>query len=349
MNFDTIPRDRLPALLREMPKAELHIHIEGSLEPELIFALAQRNGVPLAYPNVEALRAAYAFTDLQSFLDIYYAGASVLLKEEDFFDMGMAYFKRAAADHVVRAELFFDPQTHTDRGVPIKTVIDGLARACATAQRELGVSGALILCFLRHLSEEAAFATLEQALPHREHFIGVGLDSSERGHPPEKFARVFARCRELGLHLVAHAGEEGPPAYVWSALDVLHVERIDHGVRSVDDPALMQRLAATRMPLTVCPLSNVKLCVYPTMAQHQLPALLDAGLCATINSDDPAYFGGYMNQNFVETFAALPQLTAQHAYQLARNSFEASFVDAASKQAWTNSLDQVFERHASAS
>jgi len=346
MNFDTIPRERLPALLREMPKAELHIHIEGSLEPELIFALAARNGVALPYASVEALRAAYAFTDLQSFLDIYYAGASVLLKEEDFFDMAMAYFERAAADHVVRAELFFDPQTHTDRGVPIKTVIDGLARACATAQRELGVSGALILCFLRHLSEDAAFATLEQALPHREHFIGIGLDSSERGHPPEKFARVFARCSELGLHLVAHAGEEGPPAYVWSALDVLQVERIDHGVRSVDDPALMQRLAATRMPLTVCPLSNVKLCVYPTMAQHQLPALLAAGLCATINSDDPAYFGGYMNQNFVETFAALPQLTAQHAYQLARNSFEASFVDAASKQAWTRALDQVFERHA---
>ena len=347
MNFDTIPRDRLPALLREMPKAELHIHIEGSLEPELIFALAARNGVALPYPSVEALRAAYAFTDLQSFLDIYYAGASVLLKEQDFFDMAMAYFKRAAADHIVRAELFFDPQTHTDRGVPIKTVIDGLARACATAQRELGVSGALILCFLRHLSEEAAFATLEQALPHREHFIGVGLDSSERGHPPEKFARVFARCRELGLHLVAHAGEEGPPAYVWSALDVLHVERIDHGVRSVDDPALMQRLAATRMPLTVCPLSNVKLCVYPTMTQHQLPALLEAGLCATINSDDPAYFGGYMNKNFVETFAALPQLTARHAYQLARNSFEASFVEVQRKQAWTRALDEVFERHAS--
>jgi adenosine deaminase len=345
--FDTIPRERVPELLCTMPKAELHIHIEGSLEPELIFALAQRNGVTLPYANVEALRAAYAFTDLQSFLDIYYAGASVLLKEADFYDMAMAYFRRAAADRVVRAELFFDPQTHTDRGVPMKTVIDGLTRACDAAQKELGVSAALILCFLRHLSEEAAFETLEQALPYRDRFIGVGLDSSERGHPPEKFARVFARCRELGLHLVAHAGEEGPPAYVWSALDVLHVERIDHGVRSVDDPALMQRLAATRMPLTVCPLSNVKLCVYPTMAQHQLPALLDAGLCATINSDDPAYFGGYMNQNFVETFAALPQLTAQHAYQLARNSFEASFVDAVSKQAWTRSLDQVFERHAS--
>ena len=345
MNCDQISRDRLPALLRAMPKAELHIHIEGSLEPELIFALAERNGVALPYASVEALRAAYAFTDLQSFLDIYYAGASVLLKEEDFFDMAMAYFKRAADDHVVRAELFFDPQTHTDRGVPIKTVIDGLSRACATAERELGVSGALILCFLRHLSEDAAFATLEQALPYRAHFIGVGLDSSEQGHPPEKFARVFARCRELGLHLVAHAGEEGPPAYVWSALDVLKVERIDHGVRSVDDPALMQRLAATRMPLTVCPLSNVKLCVYPTMAQHQLPALLAAGLCATINSDDPAYFGGYMNQNFVETFDALPQLTARHAYQLARNSFEASFVDEARKQAWTRALDQAFDAH----
>ena len=342
IDFDAIDRSRLPALLRTMPKAELHIHIEGSLEPELIFALAQRNGVALAYPSVEALRAAYAFTDLQSFLDIYYAGASVLLKEEDFFDMAMAYFRRAAADHVVRAELFFDPQTHTERGVPFATVIDGLTRACETAQRELGVSGALIMCFLRHLSEEAAFATLEQALPHRERFIGVGLDSSERGHPPEKFARVFARCRELGLHLVAHAGEEGPPEYIRSALDVLHVERIDHGVRSVEDPALMQRLARERMPLTVCPLSNVKLCVYPTMAQHQLPALLAAGLCATINSDDPAYFGGYLNTNFAATFDALPQLGAREAHQLAANSFEASFADDASKARWRAELDACF-------
>jgi len=340
--FDTIPRERVPELLRTMPKAELHIHIEGSLEPELIFALAQRNGVTLPYANVEALRAAYAFTDLQSFLDIYYAGASVLLKEADFYDMAMAYFRRAAADRVVRAELFFDPQTHTDRGVPMKTVIDGLTRACDSAQKELGVSAALILCFLRHLSEEAAFDTLEQALPYRDRFIGVGLDSSERGHPPEKFARVFARCRELGLHAVAHAGEEGPPGYVWSALDVLKVERIDHGVRSVEDPALMQRLAATRMPLTVCPLSNVKLCVYETMAQHQLPALLDAGLCATINSDDPAYFGGYMNQNFIETFAALPQLGARAAHQLAANSFEASFASDEDKRRWKTELDAVF-------
>ena len=341
-DFSGIPRDRLPDLLCAMPKAELHIHIEGSLEPELIFALAARNGVALPYANVEALRAAYAFSDLQSFLDIYYAGASVLLKEEDFFDMAMAYFRRAAADHVVHAELFFDPQTHTERGVGFATVIDGLTRACQTAQRELGVSGLLIMCFLRHLSEEAAFQTLEQALPHRDRFIGVGLDSSERGHPPEKFARVFARCRELGLRLVAHAGEEGPPAYIWSALDVLKVERIDHGVRCIEDPALVQRLAATRVPLTVCPLSNVKLCVYDSMAQHQLGTLLDAGLCATVNSDDPAYFGGYVNQNFVETFAALPHLTAQHAHTLAANSFEASFVDAGQKQHWREALDAVF-------
>jgi adenine deaminase len=337
-----IPSARLPALLQAMPKAELHIHIEGSLEPELIFALAQRNGVSLPYADVEALRAAYAFTDLQSFLDIYYAGASVLLKEEDFFDMVMAYFRRAAADHVVHAELFFDPQTHTERGVPFEVVIRGLRRACDTAQRDLGVSALLILCFLRHLSEEAAFDTLEQALPYREHFIGVGLDSSERGHPPEKFARVFARCRELGLRLVAHAGEEGPPAYVWSALDVLKVERIDHGVRSVDDPALLQRLAADQVPLTVCPLSNVKLCVYPSMAQHQLPQLLKAGLVATVNSDDPAYFGGYINQNFLETFAALPELGPAEAYQLALNSFRASFVDAPTKARWTAALDTVF-------
>ncbi len=342
IDFDAIPPERLPALLRAMPKAELHIHIEGSLEPELIFALAKRNGVVLPYASVEELRAAYAFTDLQSFLDIYYAGASVLLREEDFFDMAMAYFRRAAIDHIVRAELFFDPQTHTERGVPIATVINGLARACETAQRELGVSGALILCFLRHLSEAAAFETLEQALAHREHFIGVGLDSSELGHPPEKFSRVFTRCRELGLHLVAHAGEEGPPAYVWSALDELRVQRIDHGVRSVEDPALMQRLATTRMPLTVCPLSNVKLCVYPTMAQHQLPALLEAGLCATINSDDPAYFGGYLNQNFIETFEALPQLTARHAHRLAANSFEASFAGAKDKLRWARALDAAF-------
>ena len=341
-SVNTIARERLPALLRAMPKAELHIHIEGSLEPELIFALAQRNGVSIPYASVEALRAAYAFTDLQSFLDIYYAGASVLLKEEDFFDMAMAYFRRAAADNVVHAELFFDPQTHTDRGVSFETVIKGLTRASETAQRELGVSSLLIMCFLRHLSEEAAFATLEESLPYRHLFVGVGLDSGERGNPPDKFERVFERCRALGLHVVAHAGEEGPPDYIWDAIELLKVERIDHGVRCLEDPRLVLRLAAARMPLTVCPLSNVKLCVFKTLGEHNLFTLMEAGLCVTINSDDPAYFGGYMNQNFVETFDALPQLTARHAYQLALNSFDASFAPAADKQRWAAQLDAVF-------
>jgi adenine deaminase len=336
-----IPADRLPELLRAMPKAELHIHIEGSLEPELIFALAQRNGVRLPYASVEDLRRAYAFTNLQSFLDIYYAGASVLLEEQDFFDMAWAYLRRAAADNIVRAEIFFDPQTHTARGVAMDTVIDGLARACEQASRELGVSAALILCFLRHLSEEEAFATLEAALPHRDKFIGVGLDSSEVGHPPEKFARVFARCRELGLHLVAHAGEEGPPAYVWTALDLLKVERVDHGVQSTKDAALMARLARDRIPLTVCPLSNLKLCVFPKLADHNLRQLLDGGLVATVNSDDPAYFGGYMNDNFLQTFAATG-LGAAHAYQLARNSFEASFIGDAARRQYIDRLDATF-------
>ena len=332
---------RLEALLRRMPKAELHMHIEGSLEPEMIFRLAERNHVKLAYGSVEALRAAYAFTSLQSFLDIYYAGASVLLKAEDFFDMAFAYFQRAAADNVVHAELFFDPQTHTARGVPVAAVIEGLEHACRRAHAEFGISASLILCFLRHLSEEDAFAALEAALPHRKHFIGVGLDSSERGHPPEKFARVFARSRELGLHRVAHAGEEGPPAYIAAALDVLKVERIDHGVRCVEDRKLVQRLARERVPLTVCPLSNVKLCVFGSMAEHNLPSLLEAGLCVTVNSDDPAYFGGYVNRNFLALFEAKPELGREQALALARNSFEASFTGAAQKAAWARQLDEV--------
>ena len=341
-DFARIPRQRLPALLRAMPKAELHLHIEGTLEPELIFELAQKNGVALAYPSVAALRAAYDFSDLQSFLDIYYAGASVLLHASDFEAMAMAYFRRAAADNVVHAEIFFDPQTHTARGVAMAAVIEGLAAARDRAQRELGLSSELILCFLRHLSEADAIATLEQALPLREHFIGVGLDSSERGHPPEKFARVFARAGELGLRRVAHAGEEGPPAYIESALDVLHVERIDHGVRCLEDPALVRRLARQRTPLTVCPLSNVKLCVYRDMAGHSLADLLAAGLCATVNSDDPAYFGGYLNDNLIAAFAALPQLDASHAHRLAANSFEASFAADDAKRAWRGRLDAVF-------
>jgi adenosine deaminase len=317
--------DRAVALARAIPKAELHIHIEGSLEPELIFALAQRNGVKLPYASVEALRTAYAFTDLQSFLDIYYAGASVLLTAQDFHDMAWAYFLRAKADNVIHAELFFDPQTHTARGVPMATVVEGLSSACRQAETELGVSSALILCFLRHLSEEDAFATLEAALPYREHFIGVGLDSSELGHPPEKFERVFARCRELGLRLVAHAGEEGPPDYMWQAIDLLKVQRIDHGVACLQDPLLVAELAHTRLPLTVCPLSNLKLCVVRDLREHPLKTMLDAGLCVTVNSDDPAYFGGYMNANFEQTVAALG-LSEAEVVALARNSVEASFV-----------------------
>ena len=337
----------LQRFLRDMPKAELHIHIEGSLEPELIFALAQRNGVPLAFASVEALRDAYAFSDLQSFLDIYYAGASVLLKEEDFYDMARAYLQRAAAENVRRAELFFDPQTHTARGVEMGVIIGGLRRAIVEAQAQYGVSADLILCFLRHLSEEEGFATLELALPYRDQFIGVGLDSSENGHPPEKFARLFAKCRELGLRIVAHAGEEGPPAYIHSALDVLQVERIDHGVRILEDQALSAKVRDLGMALTVCPLSNVKLCVFKTLEQHNLKRLLDFGLKATINSDDPAYFGGYLLQNFTETFAAL-NLDGEDAYRLARNSLEASFAPPEAIAGWVDELDHSYQQYQSA-
>jgi adenosine deaminase len=332
-------------LVQAMPKAELHIHIEGSLEPELIFALAKRNDVTLPYASVEELRDAYAFTDLQSFLDIYYAGASVLLTEQDFYDMTWAYLQRAQADNVRHSEIFFDPQTHTARGVAFQVVIDGIGRALRDARAQWGMSGALILCFLRHLSEEEAFATLEQALPHRDQFIGVGLDSSERGHPPEKFANVFARCRELGLHLVAHAGEEGPPAYIKTALDLLQVERIDHGVRCLEDAALTQRLAREQVPLTVCPLSNIKLRVFTRLQEHNLMQLLDAGILATVNSDDPAYFGGYINDNFTAVFDALP-LQRHHARQLARNSFSASFLDAQTKQRYLDEVEEFFGQHA---
>ena len=344
MNFAAVSPERLPDLLRAMPKTELHMHIEGSLEPELIFQMAKRNQVQIPYSSVEVLRAAYAFTDLQSFLDIYYAGASVLLQEPDFYDMAWAYFLKAQADNVVHAELFFDPQTHTARQVPMATVINGLHRACVDAHTKLGISASLIMCFLRHLSEEEALQTLEQAKPHLDKIIGVGLDSSERGHPPEKFERVFAQARALGLHVVAHAGEEGPPAYIWGALDVLKAERIDHGVQAIHDAALMKRLAQERIPLTVCPLSNQKLCVFPNLADHNLGAMLDQGLCVMLNSDDPAYFGGYLNDNFLQTFAALP-LTAAHAYQLACNSFEASFVPEAQKQVWRGQLDACFKLH----
>ena len=337
-DLQRVPQSALPALLKRMPKAELHIHIEGSLEPEMIFQLAQRNGVSLTYPDVESLRRAYAFTDLQSFLDIYYAGASVLLHERDFEDMAWAYFQRAAADGVVHAELFFDPQTHTARGVPMGAVIEGLHRACQRAHAELGVHAELILCFLRHLSEEAALQTLEEALPWRDRFMGVGLDSSELGHPPSKFQQVFARARRLGLHVVAHAGEEGPPSYIYEALDLLQVERIDHGVQALQDTALMQRLVRDQIPLTVCPLSNVKLCVFGQLTAHNLRQMLELGACVSIHSDDPAYFGGYLLDNFQQTCDAL-QLNAWHAYQLARNSLQASFVSNEQRQIWLDQLE----------
>lgn len=337
-----IAPERLPELLRRMPKAELHIHIEGSLEPELMFELGRRNGVALPYPDVASLRSAYVFDDLQSFLDIYHEGTLVLRTEQDFYDMARAYLRRAAADNVVHAEIFFDTQTHTGHGLSADLVINGLYRACVDAQAEFGMSASLILCFLRNLSEQEAFECLEQALPQRDKLVGVGLASGELGHPPEKFARVFDQARKLGLRLVAHAGEEGPPAYIWSALDVLKVERIDHGVQALKDRLLMARLAKDRIPLTVCPLSNIKLRVFPALAQHNLAQMLETGIVATINSDDPAYFGGYINQNFSQTFAAL-NLSSQHAYQLARNSFEASFIDDALKRQYIDRLNSTFE------
>lgn len=325
-----------------MPKAELHMHIEGSLEPELMFALAERNGLSVPYPDVESLRRAYVFGNLQEFLDIYHAGTLVLRNEQDFYDMAWAYLVRAAQDNVVHAEIFFDTQTHTGHGVSSEKVINGLHRACVEAKTRLNLSASLILCFLRHLSEADAFEALEQALPQRDKLVGIGLASGELGHPPEKFTRVFAKARTLGFRLVAHAGEEGPPAYIWSALDMLKVERIDHGVQATQDAVLMVRLAHDQIPLTVCPLSNIKLRVFPTLSQHNLGAMLDAGLVATVNSDDPAYFGGYMNDNFTQTFAALG-LTADHAYRLAYNSFEASFLEPSVKRIFQDRLNEVFE------
>jgi adenosine deaminase len=336
------------SFVEALPKTELHLHIEGTLEPELLFALAQRNKVALPYASVEALRAAYDFTDLQSFLDLYYAGANVLQTEQDFHDMTAAYIARARADNVRHAEIFFDPQTHTERGIGIDVVFAGIARALREARDEHGFSSAMIMSFLRHLSEEDAFVTLEAALPlrgqYRDLWNGIGLDSSERGNPPEKFAKVFARCKELGFHLVAHAGEEGPPAYIIGALDVLKVERIDHGVRSEEDPALMERLAREQIPLTVCPLSNLKLCVVDDMAKHNLARLLRAGLAVTINSDDPAYFGGYMNDNYLAVTTAL-ELSRAEIVQLARNGIEASFLPAADKGRLTVELDQYAAAH----
>jgi adenosine deaminase len=320
-----------------LPKAELHLHIEGTLEPELMFDLARRNGVRLPYASVEDVRQAYVFSDLQSFLDIYYAGCRVLLKEQDFYDLTWAYLERAAAQGVRHAEIFFDPQSHTDRGVPFETVVTGIHRALEDGRARLNLTSGLILCFLRHLSEAAAMRTLDEALPYREWILAVGLDSSEVGNPPVKFRDVYNRARESGLLAVAHAGEEGPPAYVWEALDVLKAGRIDHGVRSIEDERLVARLVEEQIPLTVCPLSNVKLQVFPNLKSHNLKQLLDRGLLVTVNSDDPAYFGGYVADNFRDTAAAL-DLSREQLVRLARNSFVASFLPGESKRAYLNEL-----------
>jgi adenosine deaminase len=325
--------------IRGVPKAELHVHIEGTLEPELAFQLARKHGIILPYSTVDELRAAYRFTDLQSFLDIYYAGANVLRDADDFHALARSYLARAHAQGVVHVEIFFDPQTHTSRGVALGVVLDGLGRALAEAEREFGMTCRLILCFLRHLSAADAMDTLEAALPYKDAIAAVGLDSSERGNPPSKFAQVFARARREGLEAVAHAGEEGPPSYIYEALDVLKVRRIDHGVRCEQSPELLQRLAEHRIPLTVCPLSNVKLNVFETIEQHNLKRLLERGICVTVNSDDPAYFGGYVVENYVAVQRGLglsrDQLTA-----LARNSIEAAFLDESIKRRWFAAIEE---------
>lgn len=328
----------MKSFIEGLPKAELHIHIEGSLEPELMFELAARNNISLPFGSIEEVRKAYNFSDLQSFLNIYYAGAGVLINEQDFYDMTWAYLKKVHAQNVRHTEIFFDPQTHTNRGVPFETVIYGVHAALVDAEHELELSSKLIMCFLRHLSAAAAAETLEQALPFKDLIVAVGLDSSEVGHPPQKFTPVFDQARALGFRTVAHAGEEGPPEYIWQALDLLKVSRIDHGVRCVEDTRLVERLAAEQTPLTVCPLSNVKLRVFDSMEQHNLKELLGLGLCATVNSDDPAYFGGYMTENFLAVQQALG-LDRDELQRLVRNSFEAAFLDQAERQRLIQELD----------
>lgn len=329
----------IDSFIRGLPKAELHLHIEGTLEPEMVFALAAKHGVKLAYDSVESLRRAYDFHDLQSFLDLYFAGADVLRDEDDFHAMTFAYLQRAHADGVVHVEIFFDPQTHTQRGIAFATAIGGIHRALMDGEHRFGITHRLILCFLRHLPEADAMATLEQAKPFRKWIAGVGLDSSEAGFPPSMFQRVFASAREQGYALVAHAGEEGPAAYIVEALDLLGVQRIDHGVRCIEDPALVERLVQTRIPLTMCPLSNTRLKVFQRMDQHNLKHLLERGLCVTVNSDDPAYFGGYLVDNFLAVHEALDLSTAQ-LVRLAKNSFEGSLLDAADQQRWIASIEQ---------
>ena len=327
-------------LIYALPKAELHLHLEGSLEPELMFELAERNNVALAYDSVESLRQAYQFDNLQSFLDIYYQGASVLITEQDFYDLTWAYLLRCKEDSVVHVEPFFDPQTHTDRGVSFATVIQGISAALRDGETKLGISSFLVMSFLRHLSEASAFETLEQALPFKDQLIAIGLDSSELGHPPEKFQRVFEKALEYGFFTLAHAGEEGPPSYIWQALELLKVSRVDHGVRAFEDEELMQHLIAEQIPLTVCPLSNTKLKVFASMGDHNILKMLERGVKVTVNSDDPSYFGGYVAANYLALAASLP-LEVEHLKQLASNSIEASFMSEVQKQAHLRSIAQL--------
>ena len=327
-------------LIPNLPKAELHVHIEGTFEPEQIFEFAERNRVKLKYPDVETLRNAYRFADLQSFLDVYYEAMSALQTARDFEALTLAYLKRAREQNVKHAEIFFDPQAHLQRGLRFETVIDGLSAALRTGERDFGITSALILCFLRDRPERSAMETLELALPFNDRIVAVGLDSAEVGNPPSKFKAVFERARAHGLLTVGHAGEEGPPSYVWDALDNLKVSRVDHGVRSLEDPQLVQRLCRTRMPLTVCPLSNVRLRVVPSLAEHPLRRMLEAGLVATVNSDDPAYFGGYIGDNYEQCAQALG-LTDADVVQLALTSFEASFIDDGLRQRYYNAVQDA--------
>jgi adenosine deaminase len=332
------------AFIQGMPKAELHIHIEGSLEPEMMFELAQRNSVALRYATAEEARRGYDFGDLQSFLDLYYEGMQVLLYEQDFYDLTWAYLRKVSEQNVRHIEIFFDPQAHTDRGVPFETVLSGIHHALIDGEQQLGISSKLIMCFLRHLSAEEAMETFRTALSFGDQIVAVGLDSSEVGHPPRDFKAVFDRARERGFLTVAHAGEEGPPEYIWQALDVLKVSRIDHGVRCTEDPKLVERLRVEQVPLTVCPLSNVKLRVFDTIQDHNLKRMLDLGLRVTVNSDDPAYFGGYVDENFYAAQKGL-HLSRDDVYELTKNSFEASFLDAESKQRLLYELDGYFASH----
>jgi len=327
-------------LIKKLPKAELHVHIEGTFEPELMFEIARRNQVNIRFNSVAEVKESYNFHSLQSFLDIYYQGANVLLHEQDFYDLTMAYLKRCQADNVVHTEIFFDPQTHTDRGVPFETVFNGIHKALKDAEKEWGITSHMIMCFLRHLSEEAAFKTLEESLPFKKYILAVGLDSSEVGHPPSKFQRVFEAAMKEGYLTVAHAGEEGPPAYIREALDLLKIKRIDHGVRALEDEELMARIIKEKIALTVCPLSNLKLCVVKKLADHNLKKLLERGVKITINSDDPAYFGGYVNQNYIKTAEAF-NLTANELKTIAANSFEAAFLPEAIKISWLAKIDAL--------